>query len=161
MFETPKRRSRHEMIGADGTLNRTKCEANSWYDAGLEGFAGGDVAWDTSDIRLILIDEDTDAPNLTTDDFLDDRAAGARVAVSDALASKTFADGILDAADKTFTSVSGDTVESLDVYCHDGGADAARRLLINFDTATGLVLTPDGGNVTVQFDNGANKIARL
>ncbi len=135
--------------------------ANSWYDAGLEGFAGGDIAWDTSDIRLILIDEADDTINLATDDFLDDRAAAARVATSGSFTSKTFTDGYLDAADVTLTSVSGDVSESIDIYCHDGGSDAARRLLINFDTATGLPITPDGGNITIQWDNGTNKIARL
>lgn len=135
--------------------------ANSWYDAGLEGFAGGDVAWDTSDIRLICIDEADDTIDLVVDDFLDDRAAAARVAVSASFGSKTNTDGFLDAADVTLTSVSGDVFESIDIYCHDGGADSARRLLLNFDTATGLPLTPDGGNITVQWDNGANKIARL
>jgi hypothetical protein len=135
--------------------------ANSWYDAGLEGFAGGDVAWDTSDIRLILIDEADDTIDLAADDFLDDRAAGARVATSTSFGSKTFTDGYLDAGDVTLTSVTGDQSESIDVYCHDGGADTARRMLLNFDTATGLPITPDGGNITVQWDNGTNKIARL
>jgi len=135
--------------------------ANAWYDSGLEGFAGGDVAWDTSDIRSILIDEADDTIDLAVDDFLDDRAAGARVAVSGSFASKTQTDGYLDADDVTFTSVSGDPVESLDIYCHDGGADTARRLLLNFDTATGLPITPDGGNIVVQWDNTTNRIARL
>lgn len=135
--------------------------ANSWYDAGLAGFAGGDVAWDTSDIRLIFIDEADDTIDLVNDDFLDDRAGAARVAVSGSFASKTFAAGYLDAADVTVTSVTGDPFESIDIYCHDGGADSARRLLLNFDTASGLPLTPDGGNVTTQWDNGTNRIARL
>lgn len=135
--------------------------ANSWYDAGLEGFAGGDVAWDTNDIRVVCVDEADDTIDLAVDDFLDDRAAASRVAISGSFASKTNVDGYLDAADVTIVSVAGDTFESLDIYNHDGGADAARRLLINFDTATGLPLIPDGGNVTIQWDNGTNKIARL
>jgi hypothetical protein len=135
--------------------------ANSWYDKGLEAFAGGDTPWDTSDIRLVAVDEADDTITLTTDQFLSDRAAGSRVHVSTSFASKTVTDGYLDAADVTLTSVSGDPFESLDVYCHDGGADSARRLLLNFDTATGLPMTPDGGNITVQWDNGTPKIARL
>lgn len=135
--------------------------ANAWYDAGLEGFAGGDVAWDTSDIRVVCIDEADTTIDLANDDFLNDRAAGARVAVSGSFASKTNTKGYLDAADVTLVSVTGDQFESIDIYCHDGGADSARRLLLNFDTATGLPLTPDGGNVTIQWDNGTNRIARL
>lgn len=134
---------------------------NSWYDAGLEGFAGGDVAWDTDNIRCVLIDEGTDVPDLANDDFLDDIAGGARVALGTAnLGSKTFLDGVLDGADYTFTSVSGATVESFTVFVNTG-TESTSRLLLNFDTATGLVLTPDGGNVTIQWDNGSNRIARL
>jgi hypothetical protein len=29
------------------------------------------------------------------------------------------------------------------------------------DAATGLPLTPNGGDVTIQWDNGANKIFKL
>lgn len=135
--------------------------ANSWYDAGLESFAGGDLAWDTGAFRLTCIDEADDTIDLVNDDFLDDRAGASRVASSGDFASKTFTDGYLDAADVTLTSVSGDQFESIDIFCNDGGSDSARRLLLNFDTATGLPLTPDGGNITVQWDNGTNKIARL
>jgi hypothetical protein len=145
--------ARHQPLNEDGELSKLHCNANAWYDSGLEGFAGGDVAWDTSDIRLILIDEADDTIDLVVDDFLDDRAGASRVAVSSSFAGK--------ANDVTLTSVTGDQSESIDIYCHDGGADAARRLLLNFDTATGLPITPDGGNITVQWDNGTNKIARL
>lgn len=108
-----------------------------------------------------MIDEADDTIDLVVDDFLDDRASAARVATSSSFGSKTFTDGYLDAADVTLTSVTGDQSESIDIYCHDGGSDAARRLLINVDTATGLPVTPDGGNISVQWDNGTNKIARL
>lgn len=135
--------------------------ANGWYAFGLESFAGGDVAWDTGDIRCVLCDAADDTISLAADQFLSDRAGAARVAVSTSFGTKTFAGGILDAADITITSVTGDQSESVDIYCHDGGADAARRLLANFDTATGLPITPDGGNITIQWDNGSNKIMRL
>lgn len=134
--------------------------SNAWYDKGLEGFAGGDCAWDTDNIRVILIDEADDTIDLAVDDFLDDRAAGSRVAVSGNLASKTNTNGYLDAADLTITSVTGDQSESFDIYIHTG-TESTSRLLLNFDTATGLPITPDGGNITITWDNGTNKIARL
>lgn len=134
--------------------------ANSWYDKGLEGFAAGNVDWDANDIRLVCIDEADDVPNLTTDDFLDDIGAPARVASSGALTSKTTTDGYLDAADVTLTSVTGDPFESFTVYVHTG-TDSTARLLLNFDTATGLPLTPDGGNVTITWQGTSPFIARL
>lgn len=135
--------------------------ANAWYDAGLEGFAGGDVAWDTNNIKLVCIDEADDTIDLVNDDFLDDRLGASRVATSGNFASKTFTDGYLDAADVTLTSVTGDVFESIDIYA-DTGTESTSRLLINIDTATGLPLTPDGGNVTVTWQNsGTPNIARL
>lgn len=134
--------------------------ANALYDFGREGFLDGSIDWDTHDIRIILIDEADDTINLTTDDNLDDRAGAARVATSDALASKTVTAGVADAADKTWTAVSGDVSESIDIYKHTG-TESTSRLIANIDTATGLPVTPNGGDITVQWDSGANKIFKL
>jgi hypothetical protein len=51
--------------------------------------------------------------DIDVDEFLDDIPSGARVATSDALASKTNTLGVLDAGDKTLASVSGDQSEAL------------------------------------------------
>lgn len=134
--------------------------ANALYDKGREGFLAGDIDWDANDIRLILIDEADDTIDLATDDFLDDRAAGARVATSSALASKTTTAGVADAADKTFSAVTGDVSESIDIYKHTG-TESTSNLIANIDTATGLPVTPNGGDITVSFDNGSNKIFKL
>jgi hypothetical protein len=34
-------------------------------------------------------------------------------------------------------------------------------LICIFDTATNLPVTPNGGDITIQFDNGTNKIFKL
>jgi len=134
--------------------------ANGLYDSAREGYLAGDLAWDTDDIRIILIDEADDTPDLAVDDFLDDRAAPSRVATSDALASKTVADGVADAADKTWSAVTGDVSESIDIYEHTG-TESTSHLIANIDTATGLPVTPNGGDIEVQWDEGANKIFKL
>lgn len=134
--------------------------ANALYDIGRQGFLGGDIDADANDIRIILIDEADDTIDLAADDFLDDRAAPSRVATSTALASKTTTAGVFDAADKTFTAVTGDPSESIDMYQHTG-TESTSRLICNIDTATGLPVTPNGGDITVTWDNGANKIFKL
>lgn len=134
--------------------------ANALYDKGREGFLDGSIDWDTDDIRIILVDAADYTVNLATDDFLDDVAAGGRVAVSGALGSKTVTAGVADAADVTFTSVTGDVSEAIVIYKHTG-TDATSRLIAYIDTATGLPVTPNGGNITVAWDNGANKIFKL
>lgn len=135
--------------------------ANALYDKGREAFLAGDLAWDTADIRCILIDNADYTVDLVNHDFLDDVAAAGRVATSGSFASKTTTAGVADAADVTLTSVSGDPSESIIIYSHDGGADSARRLIAYIDTATGLPITPNGADITIQWDNGANKIFKL
>jgi hypothetical protein len=134
--------------------------ANALYDKGRQGFLDGSIDWDTDDIRIILLDEDDDAPNLATDDNLDDVVAGARVAVSSSLAGKTVTDGVADANDVVLTAVSGDQFESITGYKHTG-TESTSRLIFNHDTGTGFPTTPNGADITVQWDSGANKIFKL
>lgn len=134
--------------------------ANALYDKGREGFLDGTIDWDTNDIRAILIDEADDTIDLSVDDNLDDRAALSRVATSGAMASKTVTNGVADAADVTWTAVTGDQAESIDIYKHTG-TEATARLICNIDTATGLPVTPNGGDITAQWDNGSNRIFKL
>lgn len=131
------------------------------YDKGREGFLDGSIDWDTDDIRVILIDTGAYTANQATHDFLDDVAGGARIAVSSALGSKTATGGVADASDVTFSAVSGASVEAIVLYKHTG-TDSTSRLIAYIDSATsGLPVTPNGGDITVQWDNGANKIFKL
>ena len=134
--------------------------ANALYDRGRQGFLAGEIDWDANDIRIILIDEADDTIDLAVDEDLADRAGAARVATSSALGSKTTAAGVADAADVTLSSVTGDVSESIDIYQHTG-TESTSLLIANIDTATGLPVTPNGGNITVQWDAGANKIFKL
>lgn len=134
--------------------------ANALYDKGRQGFLDGSIDWDTDDIRAILVDTGAYTINLATHDNLDDIAGGARIAVSSSLTGKTATDGVADADDVTFTSVTGNSVEMIVLYKHTG-TESTSRLICAIDTATGLPLTPNGGNVTVAWDNGANKIFKL
>lgn len=77
------------------------------------------------------------------------------------LGSKTFTNGVFDAADVTFTAVTGNSVEAIILYL-DTGTAGTSRLIAYVDTATsGLPVTPNGGDITIQWDNGANKIFAL
>lgn len=134
--------------------------ANALYDFGRQGFLDGNIDWDTNNIKLILGDAADYTVNLTTHDNLDDVAGASRVATSGNLASKTVTAGVADAADVLLTSVSGDQSEFILIYA-DSGVESSSRLICYIDTATGLPVTPNGGNITVQFDNGANKIFKL
>jgi hypothetical protein len=98
--------------------------------------------------------------NLTLDEDLADIPEGARVATSGNLASKTYALGVMDAADITFTTVSGDICEALIIY-QDTGTPETSRLIAYIDDATGLPVTPVGVDINVTWDSGANRIFKL
>jgi len=134
--------------------------ANALYDFGRESFLGGNVDWDTDTIKVTLCDEADYAVNLTTDDYYNDVTVAGRVATSSALTTPTIAAGVADADNITYTSVTGDISESLTIW-QDTTVEATSILIGNIDTATGLPVTPNGGNITVTWDSGANKIFKL
>ena len=134
--------------------------ANALFDTGRAAFLGADVDWLADNIKVTLIDVADYTVNLATHDFYDDVAAAAKVATSGNLASKTATAGVADAADVTFTAVTGDPCEALVIW-KDTGTAATSQLIAYIDTATGLPVTPNGGNITVTWDNGANKIFKL
>lgn len=75
------------------------------------------------------------------------------------LGTKTFTNGVFDAADSTFATVSGTTVEALVIFIKNAGANTTWRLVAYIDTGvTGLPVTPNGGNIGVTW-NGSGIFA--
>jgi hypothetical protein len=133
--------------------------ANSLYTKAKQHLIDGTIDLDTNDIRAILVDGADYTPNLVTHETLANIPAAGRVAVSGALAGKTVTDGVFDANDITISAVTGDQFEYMVLYQHTGAESALLIALI--DTATGLPCTPNGGDITIAWDNGANKIFKL
>ena len=134
--------------------------ASGLYDSARKAFMDGDLDWLVDDIRIILIDVADYTVNLASHDFLDDVPAGARVKGSGPLGSKTSTAGVADAADVTLTAVTGDQSEAIVIYKHTG-TDATSPLIAYIDSGTGLPVTPNGGDITITWDSGANKIFKL
>jgi len=134
--------------------------ANALYDKGREGFLAGDIDWDANTITMIGMDHTDDTPVVATDEDLADLLAAGRVGEWTPFASKTVVAGVADAADITDTAVTGDAFDSLTIL-QDTGTESTSRLIAYIDDATGLPCTPNGGDITVAFDAGANKIFKL
>lgn len=108
----------------------------------------GTTDLDASNIKAVLVDL-ADYTYSAAHDFLDDVAVAGRVATSGNLASKTTTNGTFDAADFSFTAVTGDVCEALIIYI-DTGSAATSRLVAFYDTGvTGLPVTPNGGDINV------------
>ena len=131
--------------------------ASGLYDKGREGFLDGSIDWDTDNIKVLLVDTADYTVNLATHENHDDITGAGIVDTSGNLASKTVTAGVADAADITYTAVSGDSCECLVVY-KDTGTSATSRLIAYID---GISVTPNGGDITVTWDSGANKIFKL
>jgi hypothetical protein len=141
--------------------------ANGLYDDGREGFLAGEIDWDTAVIKVALVRGTTkNEAHKFVSDFTG--AGGTLHATSAALGTKSVTDGVADAADVTFTAVTanatGHTLLVFQASAVGGGADvaaSAQRLIAWIDTGTNLPVTPNGGDITVAWDNGANKIFKL
>jgi hypothetical protein len=134
--------------------------ANALYDYGRQRFLEGSFNWLTDTVKAILIDAGSYTVNLSTHQYLSDVSSGARVTTPVTLTSKTTTGGAADAADVTFSAVSGPSIEAIILY-KDTGVESTSPLIAYIDTATGLPITPNGGDIIVTWDNGPNKIFKL
>lgn len=93
--------------------------------------------------------------------YLSDLPSGARVGAAVTLSSTSIAGGIFDAADLSFSGLTGaPSIEALVLYV-DTGTEGASPLFLFIDTATGLPISSGATGGTVTWDNGSNKIFAL
>lgn len=130
--------------------------ANTLFDKGREAFLAGDADWDANTIKVSLLSASYTFSQ--SHQFHSDLTG--IVATSSALSGKTVTNGVADANDVTFSAVSGSQVTQFVIW-QDTGVSGTSRLLVYFDTATNLPITPNGGDITIQWDGGANKIFKL
>lgn len=134
--------------------------ASGLYDKGREGFLDGNIDWDTDTIKCVLVDTGTYTVNLATHQFHSD-LSGIVATSAAGLAGKTVTAGVANASALTFTAVTGASVEAIVIY-KDTGVSGTSRLIAYIDTASsGLPVTPNGGDITITWDTGANKIFKL
>jgi len=130
--------------------------ANALYEKGRERLLKAQFDWINDVFNVVLVDTGVYTPNLTSHEYYNAVQAGV-VAGPVPLAAKAVVSGAADANDVTFSSVSGASIEA--IVCYKSVTNPADSpLLFYIDTATGLPITPNGGDIIVTWDNGANKI---
>ena len=133
--------------------------ANALYAKGKEKILSGAIDFLTETIKVALIKNDY-AQNLATDEFYTSISASV-LNTPQTLGTKSVTAGVFDAADATFTAVTAaDTTEGVVIY-KDTGVAATSPLLAYIDTITGFPLLTNGGDIVIQWDNGAYKIFSL
>lgn len=134
--------------------------ANALYTAYKQLILGAGLNLSSGDVKLVITDHGTDTPNVATDDFLNDISAGTVGSASGNFTTKTITGGVFDADDVVLTAVSGASCESINVF-HDSGSAATSELIVYFDTGTNIPFTPNGGDITISWDSGTNKVFKL
>lgn len=126
--------------------------ANALYPKAKEQMLQGGINLSTGNVKCVIVDLGAYTYS-GAHEFLSDIPSGARLATTGNLASKTFTNGLFDADNPSLTDPGGGaTGEALVIYI-DTGSAATSRLIAFFDTGvTGLPMTLDGTNDTVQFN---------
>lgn len=134
--------------------------ANTLYDSARTRFLEAGINWMTDTIKVILVNTGAYTPQVAVHQYLSDIPTSARITVPVTLTAKATTGGAADAADCTFPSVSGSSIQAIIIYV-DSGTESTSPLIAIIDTATGLPITPNGGDIIVVWDNGANKIFKV
>jgi hypothetical protein len=125
-----------------GTLGPTSADAVDLID-------------DTINVALI----DTGIYSYNSADEFYTAVSSAVVGTPQTLSSKSVTSGVFDAADVTYSAVTGNSIEALVLY-KDTGSAGTSSLIAYIDTVSaGLPVTPNGGNVVIQW--AANGIFTL
>lgn len=140
--------------------------ANAVYPKAKEGFLDGSIDLDTAVIKVALVRGYT--YNAAHEFVSDVTGTGTIHATSGALQNIDVTNGVFDADDITFTTPSTNSNQhSLLIFQSSavgGGSDvgaSSQRVIAWIDTGTGVPIVPAGGDITVQWDSGANKIFSL
>lgn len=142
--------------------------ANALYDKARNAFLKGELSWkdggDTFRAYLVDIDGIAGAPDpytvdLAADEFLSDIPAACLLSYI-ALAPADPVAGVADAPDITFLAATGAVAEVIVIVKWVTQASDS-PLIAYIDTATGLPVTPNSGDIQIAWDAGANKIFKL
>lgn len=130
--------------------------ANAFYNKYLEAVvqhtSNSSMAGSgTTGVYAALVDTGTYTFSQTHEFY--SSVASAQIGTEVELGTKTFTAGLFDAADTTFTAVSGTTAEALVIFIKNAGANTTWRLVAYIDTGvTGLPVTPNGGNIVTTWN---------
>ena len=133
--------------------------ANALYAKGKEKILSSLINFPRDTIKVALVKNDY-AQNLTTDEFFTSISTSV-IGTPQTLGTKTVTGGVFDAADATFSAVTGgSTLEGVVIY-KDTGVAGTSALIAYIDVITGFPLATNGGDITIAWDNGAFKVFSL
>ena len=132
--------------------------ANALYSKAKEAFLNGSINMVANTITIALVD--TGVYTYSATHQFRNEVSNSAVISSTTLANKTITNGVFDADDATFSSVTGANCEALLIF-QDTGVQSTSRLIAYIDSATGLPILPNGGDISVAFSSGSSRIFAL
>ena len=132
--------------------------ANALYPKAKESFLNGSINMVANTVTIALVD--TGVYTFSSAHQFRNDVSNSAVISSTTLTNKTIANGVFDADDATFSSVTGANCEALIIFT-DTGIQGTSRLVAYIDSATGLPILPNGGDITVAFSSGSSRIFAL
>lgn len=118
-----------------------------------EKFLRGLIAWHTDDIKAVLL-AGSYTPNFTTNEYLSDISAPARIAVSDSLTAKTTTNGWASSGNIVWESASNGTAVAMGFFKDTGDASTSPLLAYLNENITNFPLDTNGAKVTFIPDPG-------
>lgn len=126
---------------------------NALFDAYKEAILGGggpDLNSETN-LRCSLIDHGVTTPNPAVHDFWDDLST-AQIGTEQTLTGTSVTDGVFDAGNVTWPSVTGNDAESVVIWNSTGTASTSILIAYLDTNITGLPVTPNGGDINLNWD---------
>lgn len=125
--------------------------ANVLYPKWKEGLAQGSANYALNGtVKAVLVD--TGVYTYSAAHQYYSSVSDAAVGTPETLGSKTFTNGVFDAADVTFSALTGDTAEAI-VIIVDTGSAATSPVVAYIDSGVGnLPVTPNGGDVSIAWN---------
>ena len=132
--------------------------ANALYPKAKEAFLNGSINMVSNTITIALVD--TGVYTYSSSHQYRNEVSNSAVISSATLSNKTITNGVFDADDATFSSVTGANCEALLIF-QDTGIQSTSRLIAYIDSATGLPILPNGGDISVAFSSRSSRILAL
>ena len=132
--------------------------ANALYLKAKESFLNGSINMVANTVTIALVD--TGVYTFSSSHQFRNEVSNSAIISSTTLTNKTITNGVFDADDATFSSVTGANCEAL-LRFQDTGIHTTSRLVAYIDSATGLPILPNGGDISVAFSSGSSKIFAL
>jgi hypothetical protein len=131
---------------------------NFRYPFGNQKILEGEIPWLTAPVVAHLIGTQFYEPS-TIHQTMADVPEDAVVATSGTLENRSATLGVADAEDVTWGTVpAGTTRGDAVILATDTGDRSTSVLIAYYGTIVGVPVYPDGSDITIHWDNGANKI---